>query len=102
MSDDTRGLNLAQRLTDVGISKKEFAERISVDRGTLDRAIDDDPKVTTRTWAKIERGIVALEDELGMAEAGNLVTTTVEVNGATVTVKGKAAEVAETVRRILA
>lgn len=101
MSDDIRGMNLAQRLTAVGISKSEFAERARVDRGTLDRALANDPKVSERTWTKIERGIAALEDELGMAESGNLVTTTIEVRGAKVTVKGRPADVAETVRQML-
>lgn len=101
-TDEARGDDLAQRLAAVGISKSEFAERASIDRGTLDRAISDDPKVSARTWAKIERGLVALEDELGMAESGNLVTTTVEVRGAKVTVKGRPSDVAETIRQMLA
>lgn len=101
MSEETRGSNLSARLMAVGISKSEFSARSNIDRGTLDRALDDDPKMTSRTWAKIERGLVALEDELGMAESGRLVTTTVEVNGAQVTIKGSPAEVAETVKRML-
>lgn len=101
MSADTRGTALSARLTAVGISKIEFAERASVDRGTLDRAIADDPKVSARTWAKIDRAIEALEDELGMAESGRLVTTTIQVNGATVTVKGTPEDVAKTVKSIL-
>lgn len=101
MSTETRGTDLARRLTAVGISKSEFAERAKLDRGTIDRALSDDTKMQARTWAKVERAIEALEDELGMAESGVLVTTTVEVNGATVTVKGTPADVAETVKRIL-
>lgn len=101
MSDETRGSNLAQRLTDIGISKMEFAARASIDRSTLDRALADDEKVSERTWTKVERTLLALEDELGMAEAGTLVTTTIEIRGAKVTVKGRPSDVAETVRQML-
>lgn len=101
MSTETRGTALAQRLNAVGISKSEFADRAKLDRGTIDRALADDPKMQTRTWAKVDRALDALEDELGMAEEGRLVTTTIEVNGTQVTVKGSPAEVAETVKRLL-
>lgn len=101
MSTQTRGTALAQRMNAVGISKSEFAARAKVDRGTVDRALEDDPTMQDRTWAKLDRAAEALEDELGMAESGNLVTTTIEVNGAHVTVKGSPADVAETVKRML-
>ena len=45
----------------------------------MDRALSDDPKVSARTWAKIENLLVALEDELGMAESGHLVVSTVTI-----------------------
>lgn len=102
MSDDARVTDLAQRLAAVGISKSEFAERAGVDRGTLGKALSNDDRVTVMTWTKIKRALIGLEDELGMAESGNLVTTTVEVNGAKVTVKGRPSEVAATVRQMLA
>lgn len=99
---ESRGSAIARRLEAVGISKAEFAaERASVDRGTLDRAIADDVKVSARTWSKIERALADLEEELSMAETGALVTSTIDYKGARVTVKGTPHDVAETVRHML-
>ena len=102
MSETSPALSISARIEAIGIPKKQFASRAGVDRGTLDRVLAGDGSVQGRTVAKIERALTDLEDEIGMAESGRLVTTTVEVNGATVTVKGTPEDVAETVRRFLA
>lgn len=99
---DTRGQRIQTRLDAIGISKSEFAERASIDRGTLDRVIADDEKVRERTWARVEKAIADLEDELGSAQSGRMVTSTVEFRGAKITMQGTPAEVAEAIRQVLA
>lgn len=99
--EPTRGEALKARMDAIGISKREFAERAEIDRGTLDRVLADDPSVTTRTLGKVEQQLAALEDEMGMAESGHLVVSSVTVGDAVVTVRGSAADVAEAVRKIL-
>ena len=94
-------MQAAARITALGIPKRDFAERAGVDRGTLDRALEDGPKVTERTWAKIELALTDLEEEIGMAASGSLITSTIEYQGATITLQGSPSDVAETVRRIL-
>lgn len=88
-------------MTAIGIPKREFATRARVDRGTLDRALADDEKISPTTWGKIESTLAHLEEELGMANSGNLVTTTIKIGDAQITVKGAPDEVAATVRGIL-
>lgn len=97
----SRGQRIDERMTALGITKSELAARAEVDRGTLDRALSDSPKMSERTWSKIERALDHAEDEVGMAESGRLVTTTIEFNGARITVEGAPADVAETARQIL-
>lgn len=99
--NNTQGERAKTRLLTIGISKSEFAERIELDRGTLNRALADDPKVSERTWARIESALDRIEDELGMAETGRMVTSTVEYRGAKITMQGTPAEVAEAIRRVL-
>lgn len=98
---ESPGASTLGRLTAIGITKIEFAQRAGIDRGTLDRALTDDAKVSERTWAKINRVLDELEDEIGMAENGSLVTTVVEIDGGRITVKGHPEEVAAAVRGIL-
>lgn len=99
--ETTRGAGTRARIDAIGISKREFADRADLDRGTLDRALSDDPKVSARTWAKIENLLVALEDELGMAESGHLVVSTVTIGDTAVTIRGTSQDVADTLRQIL-
>ena len=101
MTSHSRGQRAAARITALGIPKRDFADRAGMDRGTLDRALADHPKVGERTWSRIELTLTNLEEEIGMAVGGVLVTTTVEYAGATITVQGSPVDVAETVRQIL-
>lgn len=98
---ETRGERLQTRLDAIGITKSEFAERANIDRGTLNRAIEDDPKVTDRTYGRIEHALAALEDEIGMAENGALVTSTIEYQGARITMEGAPSQVAAAIREVL-
>lgn len=98
----SRGDSARSRIAGIGISKREFADRAGLDRGTLERALSDEANVSARTWARIENQLTALEDEMGMSDAAGVVTSTVTIGEATVTVRGSAADVAESVRRILA
>lgn len=101
MTTHSRGQRTTARITALGIPKRDFAERAGIDRGTLDRALADHPKVSERTWSRIELALTDLEDEIGMAVGGEMVTTTVDFQGATITVQGSPGDVAETVRQIL-
>lgn len=101
MTSHSRGQRIAARITALGIPKRDFAERAGIDRSTLDRALTDHPKVTDRTWSRVELALSDLEEEIGMAVGGDLVTTTVDYAGATITVQGSPSDVAETVRQIL-
>lgn len=98
----TKGSGSLDRINALGISKSEFAERAGLDRGTLNRALDDDPKVGARTWGKIESTLAALEDELGIAAAGGAVTSTIEFRGARITMSGTPDDVAAAIRQVLA
>ena len=100
--EPTRGERIAERLTAIGISKVEFAERAGLDRGTVTRAADDDPTVRPTTYSKIERALSELEDEIGMAESGRTVTSTIEYRGARITMAGTPDEVARAIREVLA
>lgn len=99
---NTAGSAAKKRMDALGITKIEFAERAGVDRGTLNRALADDPKVGPRTWGKIEATLANLEDELGMFESGAAVTSTIEYRGAKITMSGTPEEVAAAIRKVLA
>lgn len=101
VNDDTRGHRAETRLLKIGISKREFAERAGLDRGTLNRALANDEKVGDRTWSRIEGALDRLEDEIGMAESGQTVTSTIEFRGARITMAGSPADVAEAIRQVL-
>lgn len=98
-----RGSAIERRLDAMGVGRRDFAEHAGIDRTTLYRALSDDKfeNVGERTWVKIESALDALEDELGMAATGKVVTTTIEYGGARITVHGPPEEAAETVRLIL-
>lgn len=98
---ETRGSALKKRLDAIGITLVEFAERAVTDRGTISRAIDDDPSVRATTWSRLEKAVADAEDELGMAVGGNLVTSTVVIGDATITFSGPPDEVAEAIRKLL-
>ena len=97
----TRGEDARARIAGIGISKREFADRAGLDRGTLERALANEANVSARTWARIENQLSTLEDELGMADGVGVVTATVTIGDVTVTVRGSASDVAEAVRRIV-
>lgn len=98
---ESRGANLQARLDALGIPKSDFANRSDMDRGTVSRAIADDPTVSDRMWGKIETALTALEYELAMTDSGRAMIATVEFNGAKITMKGTPDEVAEAARKIL-
>ena len=100
--DTTEGARLLARMNALGISKAEFSEHAKIDRSTLDRVLRDDAKVTDRTRGKVESALADLEHELGMAESGTGVVSTIEFRGAKVTMQGEPADVAEAVRLMLA
>lgn len=99
--ETTRGELLQARLDAIGISHLEFSKRADSDRGTISRAVSNDPTVTERTWRKLEAAAQTLEEVLGMAEGGNLVTSTIEYRGAKITLQASPAATAETVRRMM-
>lgn len=101
MDQETWGQETRRRILAIGIPDTEFAKRAGVERGTLKRATDDDPKTSERTRAKIERALTELEDEVGMAESGQLVTSTVVYKGARITMQGTPDDVATSIRQIL-
>lgn len=95
------GAQISARLDAIGITKSEFAQRADIDRGTLNRAIDDDERVTNRTRGRIAQVLGELEEEIGMAEAGTVVTSTIEYRGARITMEGGPSEVAEAIRQVI-
>ena len=97
----TRGDAIQARLDAIGITKIEFAQHANIDRGTLNRAIADDPMVTDRTYGRIEQALAALEDELSMSDGGGAVTSTIEYRGARITMAGTPEEVARAIREVL-
>lgn len=99
--DDTRGQKVQARLDALGMSKLEFAERVGIDRSTLDRVLNDDEKVRERTWARVENSLSEMEEDLSSAQGGRMITSTIEFRGAKVTMQGSSAEVAEAIRRVL-
>lgn len=62
----TRGQDIAARIERLGVPKNDFATKANVDRGTLGRALQDDPRIGARTWGKIESALTRLEQEIGM------------------------------------
>jgi len=98
-----RGAAIERRLAAIGIGRREFAEHASIDRTTLYRALSDDrfESISDKTWTKIERALDEVEDELGMAESGHMVTTTFEYAGVKVTMQGTPEDTAETLRAIV-
>lgn len=98
---DTWGQAIRRRITAVGITDKEFASRAGIDRSTVKRATDDDPKLNGVTKSKIERALDDLEDEIGMAESGRMVTSTVIYEGARFTFQGTPEDVAVAIRKML-
>lgn len=97
----SRGEAIQARLDAAGITKVEFAQHASIDRGTLSRAIADDEKVTDRTYSRIERALAALEHELSMDADSGAVTSTIEYRGARITMAGSPEEVARAIREVL-
>ena len=97
----SRGEAIQARLDAAGITKVEFAQHASIDRGTLNRAIADDEKVTDRTYSRIERALSALEHELSMDADSGAVTSTIEYRGARITMAGSPEEVARAIREVL-
>lgn len=107
-----RATNAAARIAQIGIPKQELAQRAGVDRGTLGRALKADPRITDRTWVRIERVLGQLEDEIGLSAPARLISeitasgesvvqSVVEYHGARITLSGRAADVAEAIRRVL-
>lgn len=99
-----------QRIARIGIPKQDLAQRAGIDRGTLGRALKADPRISDRTWVRIERVLSQLEEEIGLsvqladsstASGESVVVSTVEYGGATITLQGKAEAVAEAIRRVL-
>lgn len=110
--DRGRATNAAARIAQIGIPKQELAQRAGVDRGTLGRALKADPRITDRTWVRIERVLSQLEDEIGLSAPSSLVSeitasgesvvqSIVEYHGARITLSGRAEAVAEAIRRVL-
>lgn len=61
-----RAESAASRIARIGIPKQELALKAGIDRGTLGRALKADPRITDRTWVKIERVLSNLEVDLGI------------------------------------
>lgn len=61
----SRGQDIAERITKLGMSQRAFADKTKIDRTTVGRAIDGDPSVRGRTLDRIEAAIRELEVEMG-------------------------------------
>lgn len=106
-----RAESTATRIAHIGIPKQELAQRAGIDRGTLGRLLKADPRISDRTWVKVERVLSNLEEELGIGvqmtastasgETADVVTSTVEYAGARITLSGRADAVAEAIRKVL-
>lgn len=105
-----RAQNTERRIAGIGIPKQELAQRAGIDRGTLGRLLKADPRITDRTWVKVERVLSQLEVEYGIDPGGvgsairedtDQVTSTVEYHGAKITLSGRADAVAEAIRNVL-
>lgn len=102
------------RIARLGVPKSELARAAGLDRGTMARALKADPRTLAndaRTWVKLERALSEMEEEVGFdapgsalvrtAESDDAVTSTVEKDGARITLSGRADAVAEAIRKVL-
>lgn len=106
-----RAQETERRIAGIGIPKQELAAKAGIDRGTLGRLLKADPRISDRTWVKVERVLSQLEVEYGINAGGvgsafekdeaEQVTSTVEYEGAKITLSGRADAVAEAIRKVL-
>lgn len=64
-----RGADAKARRLRFGWDKKHLAERAGISRDTLDRVEGDEPGTRPATYAKVERALDELAEELGFDEA---------------------------------
>lgn len=80
----------------LGMSVREMAEKVSVDRTTLKRFLEGDPKMRAAKWRSIEKHIRALDKEMGPdPETAPAQIATVELRDGEAVVKGPIANLAE-------
>lgn len=60
-SETGRGDEIQRRIDELGISDREFHDKTGIDRKTLRRAIDGEPRVRASTYAAIEAALDRLE-----------------------------------------
>lgn len=66
MSGETRGHAIKQRMDAIGISTRELADRIGMDRKTIARVIEGGEGTRPTTYSALEVALDRLEEELGM------------------------------------
>jgi DNA-binding Xre family transcriptional regulator len=86
MGDDLRGADIAARMDRLGISARELAQRVDLDRQSVTRAREG--KARPATFGAIEAYLDRLEGEIGPDDASRAVTTIELPGGIRVTYKG--------------
>lgn len=89
MNDESRGQAIKRRMDYLGETPTSLARRASVDRGTVNRAIEDHPGVKPVSYQAIENVLTQLEHENGVEEGeatlteipGEIVELNVEIEG---------------------
>lgn len=59
------GQELSAITARLGLSMRELADQIGVDRETIKRVFEGDPTVRERKWAEVDAKIRALDEEMG-------------------------------------
>lgn len=93
----SRGAAIAQRLSALGVSDRQFHERTGIDRKTLRRAIDGEERVRSSTYHAIESALKELEAEREPATsppAPRTVSFELQSGEVSVTVEGPITDVA--------
>jgi transcriptional regulator with XRE-family HTH domain len=99
MSDDDRGVSIARRMDRLGISVREMAKQVGLDRQAVTRAREG--RSHGATYGRIEAALDALEEETGHDGPETHVTAEVRLpGGATATVSGLPADVAHVLRSL--
>lgn len=112
---EARAQRTAERIRTTGVPKQELAAKAGIDRGTLGRLLKADPRITDRTWVRVERALAAFEADMGydgpVLRPGTAVGDAETVSSvmeydkdgirARITLSGKAEAVADAIRRVL-
>lgn len=90
VTDEERGRNIARRMDRLGIPVSDLAERVGLDRESVQRARRG--RARNATFGKIEAWLDGIEEEVGPDPAPYMVTTIVLGDGTKVTFEGGSPE----------